>query len=670
MRISLEWMAEYLEGPLDARAAAEALTHGGLNVELIETLPETGDTVIDVEVTSNRGDCLSYMGIARELSALLKRPLKSVVADAPQAAEQATAVTSVTIDAPDLCPYYTARIVRNVRVGPTPDWMVRRLAAMGQRSVNNVADITNYVMFETGQPLHAFDFDAIRGRRIIVRKARAGEKMYSIDGHERILEPHMLVIADAERPVALAGVMGGLESEVSGKTTKVLIESARFDPLCVRRTARGLGMKSESSYRFERAIDPAMVDFASRRCAQLMLQIAGGELLSGMASAGRVNTAGRALSLRLSKLRRVLGIDLSAETVVDALGRLHLSPALRDGAVHVTVPSYRADLNLEEDLAEEVARLIGYERIPVRDEIHIRLTPPEPEARTLDDIRTVLVGAGYFEAITVTFVSDILKDDFVPADGSLPRADPMTRKADAHLRPSLLPGLLESVRHNETAGTAGAKLFEIGSTFRCDKSGAIDERRRLALVGSDDLHEVRGTVEALLSRLDADRAIRVVPEQRRGFAPGVCGRIEWGGQAVGHVGRTDSRVLSKLSLRGRPAAAELDLLPLLKYAQHVPQLHPLPRYPAVRRDVSLIVAEAVTYRQIETLLGGLGLANLEQVEYVTTYRGRPLEKGTKSVTFQLVFRSAEGTLTSQQVDGAVRRAIDAAGKHLGATVRA
>ena len=669
MRISLEWMAEYLPGELDARTAAEALTHAGLNVELIETMPQTGDTVMDVEVTSNRGDCLSYMGIARELAALLKRPLKPVVADAPQAAKQATAVTSVAVEARDLCPYYTARIVRNVRVGPSPDWMVRRLAAMGQRSVNNIADITNYVMFETGQPLHAFDFDALRGRRIIVRKARAGEKMYSIDGHERVLEPHMLVIADAERPVALAGVMGGLESEVSSRTVTVLIESARFDPLCVRRTARGLAMHSESSYRFERPIDPAMVDFASRRTAQLMVQLAGGELLAGMAAAGQVSTAGRPLSLRLSKLRRVLGIDLPAAAVVDALARLHLSPVLGDGAVHVTVPSYRPDLNLEEDLAEEVARLIGYDKIPVRDQINIRLTPPEPETRTLDNIRMVLVGAGYFEAITVTFVSDLLREDFVPAGVSLPRADPMTRKADAHLRPSLLPGLLESVRHNEMAGTAGAKLFEIGATFCCDNSGAIDERQRLALVGSADVHEVRGTVEAMLSRLDAYRAITVVPAQRAGFSPGACGQIEWGGQAVGYVGRIAPRVIDKLSLRGQPAAAELDLEPLLEHAQHVPQLHPLPRFPAIRRDVSLLLADNVAYQQIESLLAGLGLANLEQVEYVTTYRGKPLEKGTKSVTFQLVFRSSEGTLTSEQVDVAVQQAIAAASAQLGATVR-
>ncbi|HEV8378631.1 MAG TPA: phenylalanine--tRNA ligase subunit beta, partial [Tepidisphaeraceae bacterium] len=281
MKTSLTWLGDFLPGPrLEAEKVAEALTHGGLPVESIEQHGD--DTVIDVEVTSNRGDCLSHVGIAREISALMNRPFKYAPPTASESATAASSVTSMQIEAKELCPFYTARVIRNVKIGPSPQWMVKRLEAIGLRAINNVVDVTNYVMFELGQPLHAFDFDKLAGRKIIVREARAGEKIISIDGRERVLRAEMLVIADGQRPVALAGVMGGADSEVSNSTTNVLLESARFDPLTVRKTARALAMKSDSSYRFERQIDPTLAERASLRAAQLILQTAGGELLGGM----------------------------------------------------------------------------------------------------------------------------------------------------------------------------------------------------------------------------------------------------------------------------------------------------------------------------------------------------------------------------------------------------
>ncbi len=285
MKISMEWLSEYLPGTLAAERAGDALTHGGLPVEVYEKHGD--DTVMDVEVTSNRGDCLSHVGVARELAALLGRELKEPSPAVKEAGARAADVTSVGIEAADLCPHYTARIIRGVKIGPSPAWMARRLEAVGLRPVNNAVDVTNYVMFELGQPLHAFDFDKIRGGRIVVRRARPGEKLTSIDGRERALSPEMLVIADAERPVALAGVMGGIDSEVSAGTTNILLESARFDPLSVRKTARQLAMKSDSSYRFERGIDPLLPERASARAAELIVQVAGGEILGGMAAAGQ-----------------------------------------------------------------------------------------------------------------------------------------------------------------------------------------------------------------------------------------------------------------------------------------------------------------------------------------------------------------------------------------------
>jgi phenylalanyl-tRNA synthetase beta chain len=682
------------------------------------------DVVLDVEVTSNRADCLSHVGVARELAALLDREFKDVQISVRGSAEDVTNVTSVRIDAPQLCPHYTARVIRNVKVGPSPDWMVRRLEAVGLRSINNVVDVTNYVMFELGQPLHAFDFDSLAGRRIVVREAMLGESLTSIDGHARRLSGGMLVIADAKQPVALAGVMGGLETEVSDRTVNVLLESARFDPLSVRRTARALAMKSDSSYRFERGIDPTLPERASRRAAQLILETAGGELLAGVAEAGAVNFTPRHVSLRLERMKRLLGTEIPANEAVDALRRLAFNPQLSDpraastsarepggsaagtvaapggtagtferhdrggalkpaaeplgsltresdGAIiTVTVPSWRQDVSIEADLIEEVARVVGYERIPVRETISIVLTPPEPEAKVMDLVRSELVAAGYFEAFTFTFVSDALAGDFLPREyATLPRADAAVRKADARLRPSLLPGLLEAVRRNEANGVLGARLFETGATFGVDAAGKVNETRKLALAGGEDLRAVRGAVESLLGKLNAARAVKVVPDQRAGFAPGACGRIEWAGQTIGYLGRIDPKVADKLSLRAVPAAAELELAPLIGGTQHVPQQRPIPRFPAVRRDLSFVVPDATRYQALDELTRGLNLPDLEDVEYVTTYRGKPLEKGTKSITITLVFRSPTTTLTSEQVEASVQRVVDAAKQWLNATLR-
>jgi phenylalanyl-tRNA synthetase beta chain len=665
MKISLEWLTESLPGPTIAEQAAEALTNGGLPVETIETHGD--DRVLDVEVTSNRADCLSHRGLARELSALLNRPFTDTPPKLAESAVSASTVAQVRIDATALCPHYTARIIRGVKIGPSPAWLVRRLEAVGQRPVNNVVDVTNYVMFELGHPLHAFDFDRLTGGHIIVRTAAPAESILSIDGHERKLTPEMLVIADAQRPVALAGVMGGRDSEVTDGTGNLLLESARFDPLSIRKTARQLALKSESSYRFERGIDPLLTVYAGLRAAQLIVQVAGGEALAGYVEAGKDGYAKKSLVLRQSKLRSVLGIDLDAAEVTDALTRLHFAPTKVADGWAVTVPSYRLDVNLEIDLVEEVARLIGYDRIPVRDEISIRLTPPEPALRTLDEIRSTLAASGYSEAVTFSFVSDSLATDFKPPEAaSLPRADASVRRADAHLRPSLLPALIEAVARNESAGTPGARLFEIGSVFWIDTSQNFVEHRHIGLVGGG-LRDLRGAVESLLNRLEPSWRCTIIPTPRPGLYS--SGKIEWNGKPIGSIGLVNKAVASKLGLRETPAAAELEIAPLLAGARHVPQLRPLPRFPAVRRDLSLVMPEKTRYAQVEQSIQKLGLSHLEEIEYVTTYRGKPLEKGTKSVTITLIFRRPDGTLTGEEIETAMQRVIGATGESLGSTVR-
>ena len=676
MKISLEWLNQYLPGALrdiGPDRAAEALMSGGLPVESIEKSPQ--DTVIDIEVTSNRADCLSHVGVARELAALLSQQFIGVKPIVTQLTKPASGETSVEIQAPDLCPYYSARIIRNVKVGPSPAWMVRRLESIGLRSVNNIVDVTNYVLMELGQPLHAFDLDKLQGRRIIVRRAAKGEKLMSIDAKVRDLTPDMLVIADAANPIAIAGVMGGKESEVGSATINVLLESARFDPLAIRKTSRALALRSDSSYRFERGIDPTLADLASLRAAQLILETAGGELLSGAALAGEASCQLKSIALRLSKIQSVLGIDVPAAEAVHALDRLGFAPALKGDAIQCTIPSWRQDVSIEVDLVEEVARSIGYDRIPVRQAIEIHLTPPQLDLKAIDRIRSSLVAAGYYEALTFSWVTDNLKDDFKPENAiGLLRADDSVRKDNAHLRPSMLPGLLEALRRNETVGNTGVKLFEIGSVFFIRERGmgedpSVCETRELGIVGSADYREVRGALEALLESLDAARPVRISPDHQPGFAQGACGLIQWGQWPIGHIGRIDRRVADKLSLRQAPVVAELYLDPLINGAQWLPQVKELAKFPAVKRDLSLVVDEKVRYAQIQSLVQELKLPNLEAIEYVTTYRGKPISPGSKSVTLELLFRSESATLTSEAVEDSVQRVIGAAKEKVGASLR-
>lgn len=668
MKISLEWLSEYLPGHIDAKEAAEALTHGGLPVEVIEQFGD--DTVLDVEVTSNRSDCLSYIGVARELGALLNKPFNVPTSRVAESATPCSSVTSVQIEDADLCPHYTARILRNVKIGPSPMWMQRRLEAMGLRPINNVADVTNYVMLEMGQPLHAFDFDMLAEKRIVVRRAKPGETIVSIDGHERKLESGMLVIADAAKPVALAGVMGGRDSEVTDKTVNVLLESARFDPLSIRKTSRALAMKSDSSYRFERLIDPTLPLRASIRAAELILQTAGGESLAGVVEAGSQGYTLKKVSVRLSRMKALLGVELPAEEVMDAYRRLQFEPVLKGDVVECSIPSARLDINIEPDLIEEAIRVIGYARVPVRDEISIRVTPPERDAKAIELIRKMMIASGYFESITFSWISDSMVENFRPAEASsLLRADARIRKADAHLRPSILPGLLESVGRNQSVGNGQVKLFETGSTFWAGAKGEVVEHRRLALVGSDDEHEVRGAVETLLAKLDRFRVLTIRPADAAGYQKGACGKLLWGDEQIGHLGRIDPAVCDTLSLRVCPFAAELDMTALISGCQHVPQLVHLPKFPAVMRDVSLVVPENVSYSQIEAVVTEQKLGDLERLQYVSTYRGKPLEGNQKSVTITLVFRSSTTTLTAEQVEGSVQKFVTAASEKLAAKLR-
>jgi phenylalanyl-tRNA synthetase beta chain len=667
MKVSIEWLGEFVSDLPAVEKIADLLTMGGLPVEHVAQVD--ADLVPDVEVTSNRTDCLSVSGVARELAALANLPFKSPAPFADPVPSGNPPV-AVEIRANALCPHYTARVIRGVRVGPSPAWMVRRLHAIGLRSINNVVDITNYVMFELGHPLHAFDLSQVGGAKVVVRLATPGETLQTLDGSTRKLEPHMLVIADADKPIALAGVMGGQTSGVNERTVDVLLESARFDSLCIRRTARQLAMASDSSYRFERGIDPTLTLRASLRATQLILQLAGGTPDGPVAQAGRENFTPARITLRVDRMNRLLGVKWPADHAIRSLQRLGFTVDAKPDRLDVVVPSHRLDVRIEADLIEEVARVVGYEHIPTRDEVPIRLTPRDEHRAATNLIRSQLNAAGYFEALTFSFVSDSLAASFTHDEAKkLHAVTSAVRRADAQLRPSILPNLLESIRRNEDAGTNDAKLFETASVFWIDSGGQSCERRALAIVGTDDFHELRGAIASILRRIDARKTLDVTPASRAGFGGGACGELRWAGTSIGFVGKVDRAVADKLGLRTLPAIAELWLDPILDHFQPVLPLVPLPKFPGVRRDLSLLLAESVRYQEVEQAVASARPASLEAVEYVTTYRGKPLEKGTKSVTFTLCFRHADRTLTTDEVDAEVKKVIAQATKQLSATLR-
>jgi len=405
MKISLDWLSNYVDIDKSPTEVAQILSDLGFPTEGIEKV--AGDTVIDIEVSSNRGDCLSHIGVARELAAATGKDLRLPQVDLPESDEDVAKFVEVAIDAPDLCSRYTARVIIGVKVGPSPDWMAKRLEAVGVRSVNNVVDATNYAMMETGQPPHAFDYDKLAGGKISVRTASAGESLISIDETKCDLTDDMLIIADAKKPVAIAGVMGGLESEINDSTTTILLEDAHFDPVTVRTTSRRLGISSESSFRFERYVDTEMIDWASQRTAQLITQVAGGKVAKGVADVYPAKWQPKKVTMRVSRLNKLLGIELTKDEAVKILTGLGLEPKLKDtDTLECTTPTWRHDVYREADLIEEVARSHGYNKIPVERKISIEVAPVDKHESVASQLRSFLNGCGFYETINVSFLAE------------------------------------------------------------------------------------------------------------------------------------------------------------------------------------------------------------------------------------------------------------------------
>lgn len=682
MIISTSWLADYVQVPTPAADLVERLALAGLNHESTTVVGD--DTAIELEVTSNRPDCLGHLGVAREAAVLFDRPLAVPDPRPLEGGEEAARRVAVTIESPEICPFYSARVIRGVRIGPSPGWLVDRLRTVGVASVNNVVDVTNYVMLESGQPLHAFDLAAVRGGRIVVRRAAVGEPFTAINHKTYTLDERMCVIADAERPVALAGVMGGADSEISAATTDVLLESAQFAPLPVRAAARGLALASGSSYRFERGPDPEMVDWASRRAAALILELAGGVLDRGVVTAGALASSPAEILLDPRRVADVLGVEVAPERQRKILQALGFQPA-DDRGLRWRAPTWRRDCIREIDLVEEIARIEGYEHVP--ENVSIAARPAALSDRDLAVRRAgeVLVGRGFCEAMTRSVVDASLASMPSPWGESTPLviAPPLVRGAD-RLRRSLLPSLLEARGDNASVGNHDADLFEIARGYLARSGqppageGPVEEPLLVAFVSGGDFYRAKGLAAAILARLGIGgeaapvvaRPLELEPLARGRAAELILARPGRAECRVGVVGEIAAGACERFSLAGPLAAAELRL-DLLDFA--VSRHRKLERpadFPAVERDVNLVVDEAVPWSEVEGAIRGAAGGLLEACRVVEVWRSpERLGAGKKSLVVSLSLRSRTGTLTGEEAGRVVADAVAACGRRCGATLR-
>ncbi len=697
MDISYEWLGELVDVGLAPQELADRLTMAGLAVDAVKEA-EGGDSVLEFDLTSNRPDCLSHLGIARETAALTGAAVRVADLTAKDVGGKAEEFTSVRIEDVDLCPRYAARVVRGVKIGPSPDWLVHRLQAIGQRPINNVADITNFVMHETGQPLHAFDLATLAEHRIVVRRARAGEKLKTLDGVGRELDTEMLVIADAERAVAVAGVMGGEETEISGSTADVLIESAYFAPQSVRRTSKALGLQTEASYRFERGVDYEGVRRAQDRCVALICELAGGTATVDAVDEYPKRIERPAVTLRPRRVKALTGLDVPVEEcvrILNVLGFERQDAADAGGGeerIAFVVPTWRTDVSIEEDLVEEVARVYGYEKIQ-------EALPPSPVTgeylagdRRRRAARQVLTAAGYDEAVSFSFIdeSNALDESgaslFEPAAGLQPvegegtfvhLSNPIIEGARL-MRPSLLPGLLEATRHNFNHGTRDVRLFETGRVFASGggKDGRPTEVESLALVLTGealeegraagrpaDFFDLKGALEAAADAMRVG-GLSFSPDSVRHLREGQAARVELGGVAVGTLGRLSEEEAARYKFRQPVYVAEVSLTALLGSGERPARYTPLPRYPGVARDVSLVAERRVTFGELRGAVLALGLEECRGVKLVDVYEGANLPEGKRSLTLRVEYRADDRTLRDEEVDADARARRLGAGRRL------
>jgi len=681
MLISYNWLRELTGTALPPVELRERLTMVGLAIDAVEQ--NNGDYVLDVEVPSNRPDCLSHLGVAREVTVIEASTLRPPVPHDFPTGGKAESLTSVEIQESALCRRYAARIVRGVKIGPSPQWLRSRLEEIGQRSINNVADITNYVLHELGQPLHAFDFAKLADRRIVVRTAGPGEKLKTLDGIERVLDASMLVIADSARAVALAGIMGGEETEISETTSDVLIESAYFDPDSVRRTARKLGMDTEASRRFERGGDCENVLQAQTRCIELICEIAGGIATEDAIDIYPAPLERRQIGFRPERVESLTSLKVSRSEILrilTALGFLENKTAT-SSRLWFLAPSWRVDTAIEEDLIEEIARHTGYDKIAAS--LPPTNTSGEYHSSELRKraLRRVLSNAGFDEAINFSFISpeQIREYEYLPGlsvDESAQRqvtlSNPIIGEA-ALLRPTLLPGLLQSIRHNFNQNIRDIRLFELGRVFGTSEPGDLPlEREALALAITGgateegraqaprelDFYDLKGAIESAVDSVKLGR-LRFESASVKHLQPGQAARVQLhDGTSIGSLGRLVESIAATYKLRQPVFVAELNFTEMLKAEERAVAYRPLPRFPAVFRDVTLLLKRQVLIAELLEGIHNQQINELSAVSLVGIYEGPNIPKDKRAVTLRLEYRSDERTLRDEEVEERHRKLVD------------
>lgn len=701
MRVPIDWLKDFVQFDLSASTLAERLTMAGLEVEEVLETPQ--GAVLSIYITPNRGDCLSILGIAREVYAILGEAcqptplfhqLNQMLLTPPLLEPSETAqYTSVEIRDPDLCPRYAARILLDVTIAPSPSQVQNRLLAAGMRPISNIVDATNYVMLELGQPLHAFDFDTLLGRRIIVRRAAEGETLTTLDGTTHTLHPDMLMICDAERPVAVAGVMGGAETEVTERTRNILMESAHFNPLSIRRTARALDLRTESSYRFERFVDPNLVLVAQLRVCDLIQQWTGKSAVSGAIDVYPLPYMERTLGVRLARAEKLLGFPITPAEAQGVFERLYLRPTLthtEEGVEFaVRVPLYRADLQREVDLVEELGRILGYERIPE--------SPPQgtttqgkdsPEGQFAERIRTLLLSAGLQEVVNHTLEPENPLQSAGEGLGewlyqTVPISNPMSEELSS-LRHSLLYSLVRCADHNRRRGLRDLHLFEIGRVFAQDEQGNYHEWLHLGLLmtgalhaphwsvkpSATDFYALKGVVEHFLHALGIEPRFIPTEGHDHRFHPGRSAYVhDKDGQRLGVMGELHPTFAEQYEFRQRVYLAEFGFASLMQASAHTVHYRPLPLFPPVLRDIAVLVSQSVPAEALFATLREVGGEWLESVRLFDRFVGASVPEGWHSLAFSLVFRSAERTLTDEEVNARVEAIFTALTERFGAQPR-
>ena len=678
MIVSWNWLKEYIDLNMTHDDLVDRLTMSGLNHEGTEVVGD--DQAIDLEVTSNRVDCLGHIGVAREIAVLYEQPLKIPAAEIKTGSQSVADKVAVKIDSPEHCFRYTARLIKGVKIGPSPQWLQDHLTSIGIGVINNVVDITNYVMMECGQPLHAFDYAKIADGKIVVRAAKQDEEFLAIDHKTYKLDDNMCVITDSNGPVAIAGVMGGADSEVSDATTDILLEAAYFDQLSVRNTARKLKLFSASSFRFERNIDSANLDWASRRACELIVQIAGGEVCDGIVDAGEQPAKPADVTLRFAQLERLLGITIPVDFSKQCLENLGCSITKSDDAsVTVTPPSWRKDLTREVDLIEEVGRVYGFDKIP--DDVNVPMAASHrPDSdRMLDRVRSAMTTCGYDEAVTASLVPQAWSDAFSPWSKEPPMttSQPMQGVLEEYsrnigsvnlLRRSLVPSLIEVRRINEYRNNHDASLFETATVYLTKGENEIpDQPVKLACVSGEDYFMVKGAIEMVVSNINPAAELSVEACQFDLLDASKSAELKLNGTTLGWIGEVSKAAGKQFGLRSRATVAEIDLAMLQQAMVAIPQHQQLSSFPAISRDFNFIVKNEVVWSDLETAVRTAAGDLLESVEYRETFRKPESDgQGMKRILLSVVLRSTTETLTSKQAESVSAKIVKQCESKLGA----